>query len=267
MSSLQLEDTEYPGYRIPPPPSPRPPSPDILPQEPIPENNNIDIIHDQNEPPPPPSTKKKTYTQTRFKHNSTTLEDNKKKTENLPWGDPMHKLDATDNNTFRLFFQNINGFETNSGMNDWHSFCQAIPEHSIGLAGLAETNLTWTHARTKQYRQAARKHLKHATITTSNSNEPCLTARQAGGTLTLINNQWNSRLHKSVADDSGMGRWTHVSFYGHNKQIIHVYTMYRVCQNSIQEAGPFTAFAQQWKALRKRDINTSPRKQVLIDLS
>ena len=66
-----------------------------------------------------------------------------------------------------------------------------------------------------------------------------------GGTCTVITNNWTGQSLQQIEDTTGQGRWSGTIIRGHwfNVAII---TAYRVTQSAIKQAGPTTAYAQQW---------------------
>ena len=59
---------------------------------------------------------------------------------NSIWGD---KLDKKDERTLRIYFQNVNGFQTNSLFENWIETYTVLNEKGVDLYGCAETNIAW----------------------------------------------------------------------------------------------------------------------------
>ena len=75
-----------------------------------------------------------------------------------------------------------------------------------------------------------------------------------GETCTVITNNWTGRSLQNIEDPTGQGRWSGTIIRGHwiNVAII---TAYRVTQHSIKQAGPTTAYAQQWAVSRLQGVD------------
>ena len=74
---------------------------------------------------------------------------------------------ANDENTLRIYFQNINGLETNTNLGDWASLCEALHPFQIGILGLVETNIAWNPSIIHEYKRTAGDFLLSPVIRTS----------------------------------------------------------------------------------------------------
>jgi hypothetical protein len=89
---------------------------------------------------------------------------------------------------------------------------------------------------------------------------------QPGGTCTVVNNSWAARTLPSQ-DPSGMGRWSQISINGRDNRKVTIFTVYRVCHDTISTAGSKTAYRQQWHLADSRNITPNdPRALLLLDL-
>ena len=133
--------------------------------------------------------------------------------------------------------------------------------------GLAETNIEWNNFRTKAIMQATtRKHFAHSIMMTSTTTMKFDEEYKPGGTCTVITNNWTGRSLQQIEDTTGQGRWSGTIIRGHwfNVAII---TAYRVTQSAIEQAGPTTAYAQQWAVSRLHGNNRpEPRKDFIRDI-
>jgi hypothetical protein len=108
-----------------------------------------------------------------------------------------------------------------------------------------------------------RKHFKHAIMTTSTTTIKFDEDDKPGGTFTVITNNWTGRSLESIDDTTGLGRWSGTKIRGHWFNVA-VITAYRVTQSAIEQAGPTTAYAQQWAVSRQNGIERpEPRKQFI----
>ena len=101
-------------------------------------------------------------------------------------------------------------------------------------------------------------------LVTSNSPERTTTAYQPGGTTTLVVNKWVSHICGSGQD--ALGRWSYITLKGKQERKVTIISAYRVCENSLDQAGPTTCWKQQWRQLRKKGYSCpDPRKRFLSD--
>eukprot|EP00957_Ditylum_brightwellii_P054853 4157524-Ditylum_brightwellii.AAC.1 len=100
---------------------------------------------------------------------------------------------------------------------------------------------------------------------TSNYKERTESLYQPGGTATVVLDKWVSMIKDSGKDAAGIWLW--VTYGGSQTQQITVISAYRVCKNTIAEAGLSTAWMQQWKHHREKGrVNPDPCKLFLTGL-
>jgi hypothetical protein len=69
---------------------------------------------------------------------------------------------------------------------------------------------------------------------------------QSGGTLTLATKSLvPMALSDPSKDNSGLGRWSTISFRGQEDRKLTVFTAYRVCKGHIQSSPIGSAFSQE----------------------
>lgn len=153
-----------------------------------------------------------------------------------------------------------------------YSFSQ-LSNLGVGAICLAETNLNWKHPRVlKHLKDTTKKIWQHSSSITSHIPEDNISENQPGGTMTLLTNNWTSRIIERGVDPFGLGRWTYMTLRGKNGIKILIVTAYRVCPQSISSIGPQTSTAQQHRLLSKsfREANRvedpKPRLQFIVDL-
>lgn len=187
------------------------------------------------------------------------------------WG---HSLEVIDSDSiFRVFFNNPNGPKlTSDPLSVQYSFSLL---QSLGAGGIciAEANVNWANYRINtKFRSIIQKIWKHSSHVTSHDRGPMVGEIQPGGTLTLINDKWTSRIIEKGSDPYGMGRWSYVILRGQDGKQILLVTAYCVCVQATSSAGPTTSTSQQFRFLSKefREANIyedpQPIKQFIIDL-
>jgi hypothetical protein len=157
----------------------------------------------------------------------------------------------------------VNGLGTSADTRKASEIFQATLGAQISILAMAETNTNWNKRQTR-----------HATTTDARTFFPqmkasfsasTLTTRhdyQPGGTATFVTGEWTSLVANYSNDKSGLGRWNTVTFRGPTNHKVTIITAYAVIRTTIHQAGPTTAFAQQWHLLRRDGIqNPDPHKQ------
>jgi hypothetical protein len=183
---------------------------------------------------------------------------------NSSWGDI---IDQTTKHC-RICLQNINGLQDKA-----HLLGSQAHHLGIDILGIVETNRDWQTKNTKNQAMAIfRRYWKKTVFAFSSSdhryrkNHHEYSTYQPGGTCTIVNNTWAARTLASH-DPSGMGRWSQMSINGRDNRKVTVFTVYRVCTDTITTAGSQTAYSQQWHMADSRDISPNdPRALLLVDL-
>lgn len=184
---------------------------------------------------------------------------------NMPWGDPMTA--TKPEGCLRLFLQNPNGISAAHNFTDFEFFCQSMKAREVDIFGLSETAVDWKkfHSNTT-CRQIISKFWDHSRFRGSTSAIAAPKMYKPGGTCMAVTGKWTGRIDKFQSDDV-LGRWTSARLTGKHGRKVIIMTIYQVCKNSIQRAGPKQAFTQQWALLRSQDNeNPDPRLQFAIDL-
>ena len=89
------------------------------------------------------------------------------------------------------------------------------------------------------------------------------TPYQPGGTCSIMTGNSTSRFHSSQQDEK-LGRWSILHFNLPGSKILFIICCYQCCKQTIQSAGPKTAFSQQWSLLHDSGIlHPDPRKQFI----
>jgi len=191
------------------------------------------------------------------------------------------KIGNRDGN-LRIMYNNVNGLKVNEFLKS-----KAIEKYEIrnkkALSGaksvdkipgvlatirkwdtniicLSESQCAWENY---NVRDSVNKELRtidrYAGLIGSSSCVACADAYKPGGTLTVYDGNWASRINKGI-DPHKLGRWSYVTILGRNNSFLTIITGYR-CVNKQTEktAGFTTTYMQQERILRQRGITSSPQ--------
>jgi hypothetical protein len=181
------------------------------------------------------------------------------------WGDT---IDAKEENTTRIYFQNINSLSLSTKNDKLKSVMKCCNEQNCDILGLAETNANWKRRNLRQQtRLAARQWNKHSSIAFSN-NKTVADDYLPGGTMQMATGQWSCRIEKELSDENNKGRWSGHKYRLQEDKSIFVLTAYRCCkQTAIETTTPLTASNQQIIISREMGIdNPIPRRDFYTDL-
>jgi exonuclease III len=167
-------------------------------------------------------------------------------------------------NTTRLASLNVNGIRRGDDYQDVLGMAQALKTSSVDWGTFSETKIDWrSAARGKMYEKIQRVY-HHARISTSSSSIRYDTLYQPGGTMTLVTDNYTSRV-KSMGHDSALGRWSYTFMTGRHGRIIILVTVYNVCNQPSNRSGSRTAHTQQHSLLLRQGRTINPRKAFLDD--
>lgn len=152
-------------------------------------------------------------------------------------------LEETPNqDTTRIYFQNINGIAWNQEGGRWPYICEAMACIQADIVCFCETNTD-----TNQYRirtsleNVCSKHFSQSRLVMSTSKYSTATAYKPGGTAILACNAITASIAHHSRDR--MGRWSSLSFNTKTNRKIRVIVAYQVCEGMRVGAG--SASAQQ----------------------
>ena len=180
-----------------------------------------------------------------------------------PSGDTLRDREESD--TFiRIAFQNIRGITRNE---DIPTEIEAMQELGIDIMGMSETNCPWTPKTRVEYDLVMKEAFGPSRTLYSSAPTTNDSTYQPGGTLLTVNGRTTGRVAKTGTDPWGRFCWAQLR--GRRDEGVVVICAYRVCQSqTIQTAGPFTAYRQQYTLMRDAGIVApDPRQQLLTDLS
>jgi exonuclease III len=179
---------------------------------------------------------------------------------NHPWGDDFAL--AKPPNTFRLYYQNINGIKLDDRGGDLASFLTTFSELQCDVVGLCEIKLDVSKYKVKETISSAIRHqFKSAQHAATTSPIPFETDYKPGGTMTMSFGPSVSRFQSKYEDP--LGRWSTLSFNARNGMTVHFITVYQVVHKPL--GGPYTAYQQQRASLLLENRDLLPRQAFLMD--
>jgi hypothetical protein len=143
----------------------------------------------------------------------------------------------------------------------------------VGALCLPETNTNWTLLSSQsQLARITRPIWKNSSTQTSHINENFESIYEPGGTLTMICENWASRIVEKGSDPFGLGRWSYFILQRKGDIRIAIVTAYQVCSATLSSLGPTTYTMQQYRKLsstfrsENKTIQPNPRRQFILDL-
>jgi hypothetical protein len=185
------------------------------------------------------------------------------------WGHSPEIIDTTS--IFRVLLQNPRGLKFSEGDDlAQFSFIEAR-NLGVGTLCLPETNTNWTLLSSQsQLARITRPIWKNSSTQTSHINENFESIYQPGGTLTMICENWASRIVEKGSDPFGLGRWSYFILQRKGDIRIAIVTAYQVCSASLSSLGPTTYTMQQYRKLsstfrsENKTTQPNPRHQFIL---
>ena len=175
-------------------------------------------------------------------------------------------MHTKDDNTIRIYFQNIKGIKLTQSWDKWRDIVTEIKSRKVDIAGLVETNINWNPIRELTAKSILRKVYWNGQMINASSDDPIPSAYKQGGSSMLVLNKPIGSIATTGIDHRGLGRWSYVILNGRNNVNIVIITAYRVCQDTGTN-GDLTAFQQQYRLLRRQNIiHPHPKKVFDQDL-
>jgi hypothetical protein len=179
---------------------------------------------------------------------------------NHPWGDDF-SLDKPPN-TFRLYYQNINGINLGDRRGDLASFLTTFSELQCDVVGLCKIKLDMSKYKVRQTISSAIRHqFKSARHAATTNPIPFETDYKPGGTMTMSFGPSVSRFQSKYEDP--LGRWSTLLFNARKGMVVHFITVYQVVHKPL--GGPYTAYQQQRSSLLLENRDLLPRQAFLMD--
>ena len=154
------------------------------------------------------------------------------------------------------------------GTRKWEDMIQEMNTRKVRVCGFAERNFKWNKTKTTARLKAKLRNIAgKVTMTTSTTNLKFKTNYKPGGTATIALHKWSGRVMETIKDKSGQGRWSGFQLRTKDKNIV-IITVYQVPQQSIDEVGHKTTYAQQWVVERLQGTESpEPQSQSIKDLT
>jgi exonuclease III len=180
--------------------------------------------------------------------------------DNHPWGDDLCL--AKPPNTFRLYYQNINGIKLDDRGGDLASFLTTFSELQCDVVGLCKIKLDVLKYKVRQIISTAiRQQFKSARHAATTSPIPFETDYKPGSMMTMSFGSPVSRFQSKYEDP--LGRWSTLSFNAKKGMVVHFITVYQDVHKPT--GGPYTAYQQQRASLLLDDRDLLPRQAFLMD--
>jgi len=152
------------------------------------------------------------------------------------WG--HYPVVINEKETSRILLNNPHGLKLGQDIQSTTYSLQVTETLGVGVLGIAETNVNWDHKGTHfKVQRVLRSIWENIAITTSYSRDQFKSEVQPGGTMTLVTNDWTSRIVERGTDPFGLGRWTYFSLRDKGKIKIMIVTAYRVSQEYLSSVG------------------------------
>ena len=249
------------------------------------EGLSLPQAHHTNEPTPIPSTKKTTITQTKLPFLSTTslpaisnpykpttppssskVSIQTKINKNFPTDEQWigSKLCSLTKHEFRIWIQNINGFDVSHNFSIFMEHFEYIKKYDISYFALTEARLNPYSAYVSESIESAFQNVYpgSSSILSNqyiNNEDIC----QYGGVFSGVTQRLTHRV-AGMGKDS-LGRFNWIDFYG-TDSFLRIYTVYRVNPGCDPTSGDDTCWTHQRTALLSKNCDTDPRTQVVKDL-
>ena len=182
--------------------------------------------------------------------------------------------DEKDENHFRIYFANANGFTLSENGGDYAEFLLEMQKLQADTWGVAETNIDSTKSAVKNIiHDTTRKHFEFSKTTIGSSNIPARKRYyKPGGTLMGSQGSITARIIDQGSDS--LGRWSFQLMNCKNNKKLLVVAAYQVCKQAITYTDndgnttvrSYTASAQQSSMLLVQGRRESPREAFIMDL-
>lgn len=113
-----------------------------------------------------------------------------------------------DDNTVRVYFQNINSCGFAKGSGKWGKIIESMSIAECDFINVAQTSVNWNILSNRNHMHDTIRHKMpiYKLITGKNRFASEQTALP-GGTAQVIRGDWTGRVTATIQDSRGMGRW------------------------------------------------------------
>ena len=174
------------------------------------------------------------------------------------------KMCPLEQNEFRLWIQNVNGFDISQNFNIFMEHFDYIKKYDIGYFAITESKLNPYSAYVNENIESAFQKIHPggtSNLTNQFINNEDLT--QYGGIFSAVTKTLSHRVASKGKDY--LGRYNWIDFYG-TDSFLRIYTIYRVNPGCDSSSGDDTCWMHQRTALTLKNCDTDPRKQVVLDI-
>ena len=132
---------------------------------------------------------------------------------------------------------------------------------------LSESQCAWEHYQVRdKVSEELRSVDKYAGFVGSSSCVASGDVYKPGGTLTVFDGNWASRIDKGI-DKHKLGRWSYITIHGRNNTRFTIITGYRCVKNqTLKSAGMNSSYMQQERILKQRGITSTPQTSFINDI-
>ena len=186
---------------------------------------------------------------------------------NKMWGDNPDEKGSHD---IRITSTNINGFASTGEVSE---YIIASAQFESDINCFQEVNLNTRKGEVVQEMKKAIRDVETingSTFQTSCQMETTQEKRtrgkkKQGGTMIHVDRRWSGSSLKKYHDS--IGRWSKITMEGRGQRKLTIYSVYRVNDNTLENAGGETVWLQEYNSLLQRGHkDPNPRKQILQDL-
>ena len=186
---------------------------------------------------------------------------------NKMWGD---NPDSKGTHDIRITSTNINGFSCTGEVSEY-IIASARFESDINC--FQEVNL---NTRKGEVVQEIKKAIRDVETTNGSTFQTSCQLetreekrsrgkKKRGGTMIHVDRKWTGSSLKKYNDS--IGRWSKITMEGRGQRKLTIYSVYRVNDNTLENAGGETVWLQEYNSLLHRGSkDPNPRQQVLQDL-
>jgi hypothetical protein len=169
--------------------------------------------------------------------------------------------------TLRILFNNHRGIKLGPSILSTTHSLSAIESLGVGALCIAEANLNWNKKGVhKKVKEVVLRIWENYSMNYSFTNEQFSSDNQPGGTMSVITNNWTSRILEKGVNPFGSGRWSYFVLRGKGDIKVMIISAYRVSQQYLASVGPKTSAMQQFHTLsqqfRAAEVSKEPKVSI-----
>jgi hypothetical protein len=161
---------------------------------------------------------------------------------------------------------NANGISRKNDFAELHSLCVSLKAREVDAIAIQEVNTDFMQADIREaYTTIFKEHFGQARVLTATTCIQSPRAWKPGGVVLAILGPWAQHVSKVSCND--LGRWVSATLTGTDGDSFTLFSLYNVVDTTLQDSGPSTVLAQQYRLLRLGGVtHPNPRKQCVEDL-